>query len=266
MTEERSSATLVRARQSRRRRTVLAAALVFVTCFLASYGLARYGAVAPSNDVARPPGVGARGPGAAPSFIPRRPAPGATASEPTSNGLEAANLDALAAEAEAREQALRAAIFGLGDDPSVTIETRLDRYRSAIEKALEDAGLEQLLAFRGVLIEAFLRNEAVQAELAGMPPGERQSQIDRIRAEFGYDEAALARMREIDARRDERWARGLAYMQERARLEQTFEGEVLDDELRHLREAHFGREAPTIEREEQAGFFRYQRPRVYGRN
>lgn len=33
-----------------------------------------------------------------------------------------------------------------------------------------------------------------------------------------------------------------------------------------LREEHFGFEAATIAREEEAGFFHYERPRVYGRN
>jgi len=55
-------------------------------------------------------------------------------------------------------------------------------------------------------------------------------------------------------------------MRERSRLEATFAGEPLDAELAHLRETTFGPEAPTIEREEADGFFRYERPRVYGRN
>ena len=38
------------------------------------------------------------------------------------------------------------------------------------------------------------------------------------------------------------------------------------DELRHLRARYFADEAPTIEREEGGGFFRFERPRVYGRN
>jgi hypothetical protein len=53
---------------------------------------------------------------------------------------------------------------------------------------------------------------------------------------------------------------------ERARLEATFESDALEGELRALREEHFADEAPTIEAEGRDGFFRFDRPRVYGRN
>jgi hypothetical protein len=83
---------------------------------------------------------------------------------------------------------------------------------------------------------------------------------------MGFDEAEIERMAELDARRDERWTVGLAYMDERRRLESTFEGEALEEELHRLRERTFGHAAKTIEREEASGFDRFERPRVYGRN
>lgn len=55
-------------------------------------------------------------------------------------------------------------------------------------------------------------------------------------------------------------------MQERTRLTSTFEGDALEAELRALREEYFAHEAPTIEAEERDGFFRFEGPRVYGRN
>ena len=63
-----------------------------------------------------------------------------------------------------------------------------------------------------------------------------------------------------------RWKNGLAYMQERARLQTRFEGAALEGELRALREEYFAHEAPTIEAEERDGFFRFERPRIDGRN
>jgi len=73
-------------------------------------------------------------------------------------------------------------------------------------------------------------------------------------------------MEQIDERRDARWQNGLAYMDERARVSATFEGNALDDELHALRERYLAGEAPTIEAEERGGFFRFARPRIYGRN
>jgi lipase chaperone LimK len=83
---------------------------------------------------------------------------------------------------------------------------------------------------------------------------------------MGFTEEEVARMQELDARRDARWPNGLDYMRERERIVATFEGEFLEEELQHLRERHFGYEAETIAREERHGFFRYERPRIYGRN
>ena len=70
----------------------------------------------------------------------------------------------------------------------------------------------------------------------------------------------------VDERHEARWQNGRAYMQERARLAATFEGDALAAELHALREEYFGAEAPTIEAEERGDFFRFERPRIYGRN
>jgi hypothetical protein len=117
-----------------------------------------------------------------------------------------------------------------------------------------------------MLAELFLRMEPVQRELAAQSPAARANTLAHIRRELGFDEAAIARMAAIDERREARWQDGLAYMQERARVAAAFEGAAREAELRALREEWFGPEAATIEAEERDGFFRFERPRVYGRN
>ena len=97
-------------------------------------------------------------------------------------------------------------------------------------------------------------------------PGARRDELHRIRRAMGYTEEEIARMEERDAQREARWQTGLAYMEERARIARTFEGRGLDEELRHLRERTFAHEAKTIELEEEQGFYRFERPRIYGRN
>jgi hypothetical protein len=99
-----------------------------------------------------------------------------------------------------------------------------------------------------------------------MSPGARRQELERIRREMGYSDEQIAQMQEMDDYRESRWQRGLAYMEERRRLTETFEGEALDAELRALRERTFAHEAKTIALEEADDFFRYERPRVYGRN
>ena len=171
-----------------------------------------------------------------------------------------------AREAEAAEQAMRDAILRIGDDDTVTLDVRLERYRAAIEAARANAPGTMALLTPSASAEVFLRMEGVQRELAALGPGARAREIAFIRRELGFDEQEVARMEEIDARRDARWENGLAYMDERARVAATFEDTALDDELRALRERYFAHEAATIEAEERDGFFRFARPRIYGRN
>ncbi len=175
-------------------------------------------------------------------------------------------LQAVARLAEEREQAIRDAIMALPDSDEITIDGKLDLYRQALRDAFEGTPEHQILEYRAVLTEVFLRMDSVQRELAALGPNARRRELHHIRREMGYTEEEAARMEEIDERRELRWRNGLAYMEERRRIAATFEGEVLEEELRYLREQYFAHEAKTIELEEGDGFFRYERPRIYGRN
>ena len=179
---------------------------------------------------------------------------------------DAQRIQEAARAAEAQEQALRDAILAIGEDDTVTLDARLERYRQAVETARDGAPNAALFATPSMLTEAFLRMPGVQRELAALGPGARSEEIAHIRRELGFAEDQIARMQELDAWREARWQHGRQYMEERARIRATFEGDALADELAHLRERYFAQEAPTLEREEADGFFRFERPRVYGRN
>lgn len=194
------------------------------------------------------------------------PDPAADAPAPAPPPDSEADLAERVRQAEAQEQALRDLLLGVAKDDSLPLEARLDRYREAIERAREAHPDAPIFRFHSMLTELFLRMEPVQRELAALSPEARANALAHIRRELGYDEAGIARMAELDARREARWQTGLAYMEERRRLTTTFEGEALETELRALRNEYFGPEAPTIEAEEQQGFFRFERPRIYGRN
>jgi hypothetical protein len=86
------------------------------------------------------------------------------------------------------------------------------------------------------------------------------------RRELGFGDEEIEQLAELDAVKESRWQNGLAYMEERRRIAATFEGETLERELALLRERYFEIAAKTIEREEASGFFRFERPRIYGRN
>jgi hypothetical protein len=212
-----------------------------------------------------PPWAPARGPVAtAPAQDP--PVAAAPARVPQAPEDDADLLAAVARSAEAQEQALRDAIFRIGEDEALPLRSRLDRYREALEAAREAGPVAPLLENPAMLAEVFLRMDGVQRELAALGPAARSGELAHSRRELGFDEEAVVRMEAIDERREARWQNGLAYMQDRARLAASFEGDALEAELGALRGAYFGHEAGTIEAEERQGFFRFERPRIYGRN
>jgi hypothetical protein len=56
-------------------------------------------------------------------------------------------------------------------------------------------------------------------------------------------------------------------MEERKKVVEAFDGPEEKAQLKALREKYFQDEAQTIEfEEENDGFFRFERPRYYGRN
>lgn len=185
---------------------------------------------------------------------------------PASGSPSRATLQELARAADEAEEAVRRSLLEVPDSRETTVEHKLDAYRSGLRDALEGSPIDDPRRHRGMLTEVFLRMEAVQRDLAALDPGSRASALAHIRREMGFDEEEVARLRERDERRNERWRNGLEYMEARERVTGTFEGEARKEEVRALRERYFGPEAETIAREERQGFFRYERPRVYGRN
>ncbi len=213
---------------------------------------------------ARPPGPHASSAPVAPRIEPK-----ATSDTEAHEGaaLDPAALQtAMAEAADAAEEQVRTALIddvSRGDEP---LEFRVDVYRAALEAAVAGSGHPEVLEYRGVWTEHFLRMPVVQDELASLPPSARASALASIRRRMGYSDEAVERLAITDERREVAWANGLTYVDERERLRNRLRGEALDEALSDLRVRSFGDNATTIAREEAAGFERFERPRVYGRN
>lgn len=108
--------------------------------------------------------------------------------------------------------------------------------------------------------------ESVQADLAALSEEQRQQRMANLRRQMGYTEEEVRRLDQLDRQRNQNWQEGEAYMSERQALTHQYQGEQLEQALNALRQEHFGANAPTISREEQQGFFRFQRERRYGLN
>lgn len=147
------------------------------------------------------------------------------------------------------------------------MQERLYLLQSTFEEAYADKIETMVIEPKGVLSQVFFGFDAVQKDLARMPVEERQSQIDQIRRTMGFPEAQIKRLSVADQKREKRWQNGYAYMAKRAEVEAQYSGDALTLELDKVREAYFAHEAITIKKEEEElGFMRYERPRLYGRN
>lgn len=118
----------------------------------------------------------------------------------------------------------------------------------------------------GALGRTLFKMDSVQSQLEALPPEERQEAINELRRQLGYPEDAIEKLAEQDQERAEKWETGNAYMAERKQLAETLSGEQLDQALQELRQEHFGNSAVTIRKEEEDGFYRFERERQHGIN
>ncbi len=169
------------------------------------------------------------------------------------------------AELAGRGNAIQARLADLEQNTTMSLDEKLFQLQTAL--AEEQAGtLQNIVTSPNVVVQAFLSMESVQDSLGQMPVEERQAKINDFRRQSGYPEERIEELAKQDQERNARWENGLAYMAKREELESSLSGSDLEAALADLREEHFKHEAITIQREEEANFWRYKRPRVYGVN
>lgn len=164
-----------------------------------------------------------------------------------------------------RKRAVQQAMETLNRASENSLDETLFQLQAAIEENY-GSSWQGLVMDNGVVANVFFGFESVQARLRALPQDQRQQQINRVRSSLGYSPEQVRRLAERDQRRNQRWDNGLAYMEERTALTRTLAGNELVAALADLQELYFRHEAVTIAQEEADGFFRYQRPRYFGRN
>lgn len=167
---------------------------------------------------------------------------------------------------EKRKQNVRDALDFLDKADDVPIHEKLDLYQTSLQEAYQNSPEAYILQNKDMLAKVFFGIDSVQNELKSLNPEQRRVEIARIRREMGFSQEQIEKMEQRDEYQECRWAEGLTYMEEREQATQELEGEALETRLKELREKHFKHEAKTIELEEKDNFFRFNRPRVYGRN
>jgi hypothetical protein len=152
--------------------------------------------------------------------------------------------------------------------PDVPMNERIERLQTSFQQA-DNAFTRTLEQQSGIhkntIASVLFGLTSVQNELKNLDPEHRQLEINAVRRELGYDEESIIKMSTTDSKREQRWSNGYAYMESRDQLMVSNE-QPSKKQLNVLRNQFFGNSAQTIEREEASGFYRFQRPRYYGRN
>lgn len=167
---------------------------------------------------------------------------------------------------DARMAKVRDTLQVLDEAADTPMDDKLELYEGVLRQTYINTPEAFILDQKEMLSKIFFSIESVQAELARMDARHRQEEINRIRARMGFSEPEIEAMAQRDAARALKWETGLRYMEEREDLERSLSGPELEKRLEDLREKYFDDEASTIELEEKDGFFRFKRPRIYGRN
>jgi hypothetical protein len=169
--------------------------------------------------------------------------------------------------ADARRSKYKETIDLIDRSKDITMEEKLNIFQDTLQKIYEGSPEAFLLDQSFTMSKAFFSIDSVQDELTRMDPDERQMTINKIRREMGFSDQQVEKMEKLDAKRNEKWEIGLAYMAEREKVVSEYEGEEQKEKLTALREKYFQDRAKTIELEEEKDkFFRFERPRFYGRN
>jgi len=167
---------------------------------------------------------------------------------------------------ETRTEAIGDVLDIMRDSYDTTLDEKLNLYTQAISRISENPGSSLLEDKKSSLTRAFLSLDSVQAELSDMDQQKRNERLRDIRKAMGYSEPELETLAAKDAVNEKKWQNGYAYMSERSRLLNEPDDGTKTEKLLTLQERFFKNAASTIQAEESSGFFRFNRPRVYGRN
>jgi hypothetical protein len=169
-------------------------------------------------------------------------------------------------ELELKQKEVKDVLAEIQDETNLPFDKKTDFYRHQLEAIYGDISEAFIKAHQQKMMNQFLEVASVQDDLANMQKAERQKNLTEFRKSMGLDEDAIKRWDQLDATRDARWANGLAYMKAREQIINKNTGEDQSQSLNKLRQHYFGAEAETIAREEMSQFYRFNRPREYGKN
>ena len=167
---------------------------------------------------------------------------------------------------ETRKESIVGVMEILKDSHDTSLDDKLALYRQAVVNTYDGSGVTPMEDKKYNLTRGFLGMDSVQAQLADMDETRRAESLQAIREAMGYTREDRDALAIKDAASEKKWRDGYAYMAERERLQNEPDDETKKIKITALQNRYFNYQASTIQAEEASGFFRFNRPRVYGRN
>lgn len=142
---------------------------------------------------------------------------------------------------------------------------KVDTYVAALRKAYGDAATAPGAAHVTQSMMQFLEVDGIQKDLHNLPVEQRRDELRHLRTAMGLDAEAIKRWDALDQERDVSRATGMTYLDERARLEASFQGPERDQKIAAMQIRLFGEEqAQIIRNEESSGYYRFKAPQKFG--
>lgn len=166
---------------------------------------------------------------------------------------------------EEKRQTVQQTLDALDSATDISMSERLYILQNTLSEQYAEESDTYLLN-KGMIADVYFRLDSVQQDLKNMSPQERTQALADSRKQLGFSQQDIDMLAKEDAEKEQRWTKGYEYMSARDQLTQSYSGDELKSKLDALRKQHFGKHASTITAEEDSGFFRYERPRLYGSN
>jgi hypothetical protein len=147
----------------------------------------------------------------------------------------------------------------------LSMTDRLNILTESINQQYGDEHSDFLIS-KGMDADIYFHLDSVQTDLEKMSEPEREDSLAESRRQLGFTSERIKELAQQDKDNETRWKNGYEYMLARDQVVNLYSGSELKEKLIDLRDKYFKHEAATIEKEEQADFYRYNRPRLYGSN
>jgi len=164
-----------------------------------------------------------------------------------------------------RQVAIMETVDMLDQATDISMDERLFVLHSTIKEHFSSVE-DSILVDKGLISGIYFNLSSVQKDLKELSERDRQAQINRSREQLGFSKKDIDYLATQDAKKEARWKIGYSYMEKRSDLKANLQGEYLNVALQELQKEYFKHEAATIAKEESQGFYRYERPRLYGQN